>query len=285
MVRDAVPFLLAALTAGIATAASAQTTVTILSPNVAPPMQLQILDTDYPFQSLLTAEEGRTSLNLILDDDGRVRTPQIIGSSGSAVLDGRAAQIARRWMFRPAEQQGTNEVKVEIAWKLPIASADEYALPLPKPPEGSVFVGPQATNSHAVTRTDYPTLSIQNNEQGEIALTFRIGADGKTDDVQVVESSGFNRLDQSAVRMVQRWTYSPGTVDGRISEFWTQARIVFFLLRARPPADYIPPFRCHARPIFSLHDRNVRAKDSTLPIASWWLSLNDSALITEALLF
>src|SRR5258705_13500480 len=104
MFPGGISVLVAALIAGLPCGAAAQTTVTVSSSNVATPTPLQILDADYPFQSLLAAEEGRTGLNLILDASGRVRTPQIISSSGSPILDGRAVQIARNWTFQPAPQ-------------------------------------------------------------------------------------------------------------------------------------------------------------------------------------
>ena len=284
MSRGNIAVLIGALTLWLADGAAAQTTVTILS-NDAALAPLQILDTDYPFQSLLANEEGRTGLNLILDVTGRARTPQIISSSGHPLLDGKAAQIARTWSFQSAAQNPLSEVKVEVDWKLPLSSADDYGLPLPGPPEGSVVVSPEPLNSHAVQRIDYPTVSIQSNEQGEVSLTFRIGEDGSTSDVQVVDSSGYGRLDQSAMRMVQRWKYSAGTVDGKVSEFWTRSRISFFLSNSRPPPNYVSPLRCHARPIFGIHERNLRTKDGKAPSGEWWVSLNDSAIVTDALLF
>jgi len=285
MSRGSTAVLVGALIAGLAYGAAAQTTVTVLSANAASPTPLEILDADYPFQSLLANEEGQTGLNLILDATGRVRTPQIISSSGYPLLDGKAAQVARGWRFQPVAQNTLTEVKVEVGWRFPLSSADEYALPLPGSPEGSVVVSPEPSNSHAVQRIDYPTVSIQSNEQGEIWLTFRIRTDGSTSDVQVVDSSGYGRLDASAMRMVERWKYSPGTVDGKVSEFWTRSRITFFLSNSRPPPNYVPPLRCHARPVFGIHERNLRTKDGKLPSGQWWVSLNDSAIITDALLF
>jgi TonB family protein len=212
MSRGNIAVLIGALTLWLADGAAAQTTVTIFS-NDAALAPLQILDTDYPFQSLLANEEGRTGLNLILDATRRVRTPQIISSSGHPLLDGKAAQIARIWSFQSAAQNPLSEVKVEVDWKLP---------------EGSVVVSPEPLNSHAVQRIDYPTISIQSNEQGEVSLTFRIGEDGSTSDVQVVDSSGYGHLDRSAMRMVQRWKYSAGTVEAKCPNSGREAESLFF---------------------------------------------------------
>jgi TonB family protein len=150
-------------------------------------MPLQILDTDYPFESLLASEEGRTGLNLILDTTGRVRTSKIISSSGHPLLDGKAAQIARSWTFQPGAQNG--DVKVQIDWKLALSSADEYAIGLPGPPDGSILVPPEPSSVHSVIASDYPAVSIRLQEQGEAAVRFRVREDGTTDEVQILGSS------------------------------------------------------------------------------------------------
>ena len=116
-------------------------------------------------------------------------------------------------------------------------------------------------------------------------MRFRVREDGTTDEVQILGSSGYDRIDQAAVAIVRRrWKCAPGTVDGKVSEFWFASRVVFQLWDTLPSKDYVPPFYCCARPFFSVYDQNIRTKDGKLLSGQWWLSLNDNSRVTDALL-
>ncbi len=56
---------------------------------------------------------------------------------------------------------------------------------------------------------DYPAQARRLNQQGRVLLRARVNAQGQVVQVQVVESSGFPALDQSAGRAVQAWRFSP----------------------------------------------------------------------------
>ena len=90
----------------------------------APRKPLDISELDYPREALLEHQEGRTGLNLQIDKAGQVRVVQIIGSSGFPGLDSQAAQIAKRWLFRPATKDDApipSELKVDVTWKIPVS--------------------------------------------------------------------------------------------------------------------------------------------------------------------
>ena len=63
----------------------------------------------------------------------------------------------------------------------------------------------------------YPPLSKRLGEQGKVVVRALIGLDGTAQQAQIKQSSGFDRLDQSALATVQRWRYMPGKRAG-ISE-------------------------------------------------------------------
>jgi protein TonB len=67
----------------------------------------EVSDTDYPDASRRAGEEGVTGVQVTVGTDGRVRSCQVVVSSGFSRLDERACQIAqRRWRFRPAQEDG-----------------------------------------------------------------------------------------------------------------------------------------------------------------------------------
>ena len=57
-------------------------------------------------------------------------------------------------------------------------------------------------------------MSKRLGEQGQTVLSVLIGADGLAQGAEVVQSSGFDRLDQSAHATVMRWRYVPGKRGG-----------------------------------------------------------------------
>ena len=63
-------------------------------------------------------------------------------------------------------------------------------------------------------KPQYPAMSKRLGEQGQVIHSVRIGADGLPVSAQLVKSSGFDRLDQSAYTAVMRWRYVPGKRNG-----------------------------------------------------------------------
>lgn len=61
----------------------------------------------------------------------------------------------------------------------------------------------------------YPALSKRLNEQGTVIYGVLIGTDGRPVSAQLVQSSGFDRLDKAAYEAVMQWRYVPGKRQGK----------------------------------------------------------------------
>lgn len=62
-----------------------------------------------------------------------------------------------------------------------------------------------------ITADDYPAAALRNNQQGRVAFTLDIGADGRVTDCAVTESSGAAILDSTTCRIMRvRARYTPG---------------------------------------------------------------------------
>jgi periplasmic protein TonB len=59
-----------------------------------------------------------------------------------------------------------------------------------------------------------PAISTRLGESGRVIVSVLVGLNGKPLQVQVVKSSGFDRLDDNAVKTVMRWRFRPGTQNG-----------------------------------------------------------------------
>lgn len=55
----------------------------------------------------------------------------------------------------------------------------------------------------------YPPMSRRRGEEGKVLLAVKVSPDGKAAHVEIRESSGFNRLDEAALRAVQGWRFVP----------------------------------------------------------------------------
>jgi len=61
----------------------------------------------------------------------------------------------------------------------------------------------------------YPVWSKRMREQGEVVLQVYLDISGKVVRTEINRTSGSTRLDEAALRAVQRWRCRPATIDGR----------------------------------------------------------------------
>ena len=75
----------------------------------------------------------------------------------------------------------------------------------------------------------YPPMSKRLGEQGRVVVRAFIQLDGTASRAEVQRSSGFERLDQTAVQTVLRWRYIPGKRAGVPEAMWFNIPINFVL--------------------------------------------------------
>jgi protein TonB len=75
----------------------------------------------------------------------------------------------------------------------------------------------------------YPPLSRRLGEQGKVVVRVLIDIDGTARQAEVKTSSGYDRLDQAALKTVLGWTYVPGKVNGEPKAMWFNVPIHFVL--------------------------------------------------------
>ncbi len=77
--------------------------------------------------------------------------------------------------------------------------------------------GMNALMRHLVTNIVYPKESMDANEQGRVLVAFVVEKDGSISDVKIAKSSGFDRLDAEAVRVVREMpAWAPGKHEGEV---------------------------------------------------------------------
>jgi len=117
-------------------------------------------------------------------------------------------------------------------------SAVVVAPPPPAPPaEAPAPAGPPALVTQPVYNADYlnnpapiyPSVSRRMGEQGRVMLRVLVNAQGAADDVQILTSSGFSRLDEAARDAVQRWKFVPAKRGSEPVPAWVRIPIPFIL--------------------------------------------------------
>ncbi|OBV39967.1 energy transducer TonB [Janthinobacterium psychrotolerans] len=71
-------------------------------------------------------------------------------------------------------------------------------------------------------KADYPKASLVNEEQGDVAMSFLVSADGKVVDSKIDKSSGFKNLDKAAIKAITACKFKPGTKDGSAAQTWAK---------------------------------------------------------------
>jgi protein TonB len=78
-------------------------------------------------------------------------------------------------------------------------------------------------------RPEYPRVSRLRGEQGRVVVHVLIGIDGRAQKAEILNSSGFQRLDQVALTTVLAWRYVPGKRAGVPEAMWFSVPLNFVL--------------------------------------------------------
>jgi protein TonB len=104
--------------------------------------------------------------------------------------------------------------------------------PVAKPVERATVKTPPSTQGKGarITQPEYPPASRRAGEAGTVQLRCFVQESGKCSEVSVVKSSGFEKLDEAAVKEVQRnWRFVPGKEDGKPVAAWHTFAVTFRL--------------------------------------------------------
>jgi protein TonB len=94
---------------------------------------------------------------------------------------------------------------------------------------------------------EYPSASMRAGEQGGTVLQIRVDESGQASEVRIARSSGYPRLDESAIRAVRQWKFAPATEGALAVPAWGELELRFNLYRFTlsrindAPHDLVPP--------------------------------------------
>jgi protein TonB len=112
--------------------------------------------------------------------------------------------------------------------------ATTYVVPMPRTADEPAVSGggPRLIEPPRLLRGEqppYPASERRLGREGSVQLRVRVNALGRVEIVEVAESSGSLRLDEAAVRAVQRWLFSPARSADEAVPGWVTLKVTFRL--------------------------------------------------------
>ncbi len=125
----------------------------------------------------------------------------------------------------PADSPAAAQIAVapaptSVAAPAPVAAPSASAAPTPPRFDANYLDNP---------KPPYPGLSRKLNEQGRVVLRVHVATDGSATEVQLNASSGYARLDDSALATVRRWKFVPARLGQEAVAAWVLVPIAFTL--------------------------------------------------------
>lgn len=89
----------------------------------------------------------------------------------------------------------------------------------------------EIANLRVKSRTEplYPAASRRGGEEGTVVIRLRVDERGRPVELSVVQSTGYNRLDEAALQAVRKWTFWPAMRGSEPISVWTTVRVTFRL--------------------------------------------------------
>jgi periplasmic protein TonB len=101
--------------------------------------------------------------------------------------------------------------------------------PLPAPPPPPRTIAISAVEYLTPPQLTYPSASRRAQEQGTVHVRVLVDARGAPQQVVLLRSSGFPRLDDAAIATVRATRFKPYTEDGVALPFWVVMPLIFEL--------------------------------------------------------
>lgn len=76
---------------------------------------------------------------------------------------------------------------------------------------------------------EYPPIARQEAMEGQVIVKVLVGSDGKVDEVEVLQSSGYKELDEAASSTAKEWEFTKPTKDGEPVRVWVSIPFNFSL--------------------------------------------------------
>lgn len=125
------------------------------------------------------------------------------------------------------EEPALEEVAEEAAPEAPLEQIETVE----NEPVGAPEITPPQEDAANINnpKPPYPNMSRRLGETGTVVLEVLVLPNGRVGDARIKKSSGFKRLDDTALRSVRNWRYLPAKRGDQAIEHWYEQDIEFNL--------------------------------------------------------
>ena len=176
---------------------------------------------------LLVAALHVAAIYAIATSLGVIRPPSIIQPLQATIIEAtKSTQVHKPVFAKPQLQQLNVEVQDTPPPEVDVPVDTTVAPPDATPNDAISDANLQVTRR---VEPNYPPASRRAGEQGTAVFSVLVDASGHPQDVKVQSSSGFARLDQSAMEAIRRWMFNPAVRGSQNVAAWTSVRLKFLL--------------------------------------------------------
>jgi protein TonB len=206
-------FAAALMLAGVATPAFAQEPVRV-GGAVKEPRKIKHVEPEYPMLALQARVQGTVILEARIDKTGAVADVKVLRSF--PLLDDAAMAAVRQWTYTPTLLEN-EPVEVLLIVTVNFQVKDGAAKPPAQPAEpGSVPVRvggevKEPTKTKHVPPV-YPVEAMRDKVQGTVILEATLSKTGTVGALKILKGVD-DRLDKAAIEAVQKWEYTPTTIN------------------------------------------------------------------------
>ena len=149
-------------------------------------------------------------------------------SSAGTAAPAAAETSAAGQMADSTELVGGSFALAMTPGALPMVETPAIDTPPPQPePAVNNDIALSALEFKRFVEPEIPRRSSMRKSSGWVELRFKVGTNGRTDDLEVIASSPDDRFDKLAVEAVSKWRFKPVYVDGVATEKYSSVRLKF----------------------------------------------------------
>ena len=130
---------------------------------------------------------------------------------------------------KPAEAVVAQAQPVQATTAAPTESDSKAEATASSAPPSDTLVKPTKADYLNNPKPEYPALSRRLGEEGKVVISVLINTQGRAEEVRLKKSSGYNRLDDAALRAVKTWGFRAGTRNGVAEAMWFDVPVLFRL--------------------------------------------------------
>jgi TonB family protein len=162
----------------------------------------------FPTAALERNSEGVVKLRIVVKKDGSVDHAVVARSSGEHELDDAAKRGVLSWRIKrgaikPADLSQGREVLIDFREEAAVAAR------YPDRVVASFDHAESAAKWRSAPFPPYPMEARMSHEEGTVVVQTTIGVNGNVERVEILQSSGHEALDDSAINAVQHWKAHP----------------------------------------------------------------------------